>query len=74
MEMQDRRQAVAEEIRAELARQNMSLASLSTKTGLSTKILRARLKGKKPFFVDEIELVAIALNMHTLDLLARSYK
>lgn len=54
---------VAAEIRAEMARQRMSLAELAGRIGLSESTLRRRLDGRTPFGLDEFARTAAALNV-----------
>lgn len=68
----NRRTRIAAEFRAELARQNVSQASLSAATGITKNTLRSRLQGVRPFTVDEIDRVCFALHMSWLEVVNRS--
>ena len=52
-----RRGSVAGEIRAELARRRMSVATLSAGSGIKVDTLRRRLAGKRPFNTDELDSI-----------------
>lgn len=68
----DRRARLAAEIRAELARQSRSRQDLAAHLGISTDTLRRRLDGVRPFYFDELELVAAFLNVRLSDLTGRT--
>lgn len=59
----ERRAKIAGEIRAELARQGKTVPALATATGISPATLRRRLKGVKPFYLEELEEIATFLNL-----------
>jgi len=70
--MEHRRERVAGEIRAELARQNKSKSALAAHLGISTDTLRRRLDGVRPFFYEEIIGVSSFLDMPVSTLIERT--
>lgn len=66
--MEHRREAVAAEIRAELARQHKTKAALAHQLGISPDTLRRRLAGARPFYLEESKALADFLDipLHTL--------
>ncbi|RJO71434.1 helix-turn-helix domain-containing protein [Nocardia panacis] len=64
--------AVADEIRAELARRNLEQKTVVEVTGISSSYLSARLRGDKPFDLNDIETIAEALGMSPHTLLTRA--
>ena len=67
-----RRSRVAAEVRAELARQNKSKASLAQAAGISVDTLRRRLDGVYPFYVEEIDAICFFLGIPIADFVARA--
>ena len=67
-----RRSRLAEEIRAELARQQKSRTDLANAMGVSQNTLTSRLTGRYPFLVDEVAVCAAFLGMTTSELIART--
>lgn len=63
------REAVAAEVRATVARQQVSLSELSERTGIAKSTLSNKLRGKTDFSISELIDVAIALDVPTADLL-----
>lgn len=51
-------ETVAAEIRAELARRNISRTDAAAALGISRNLLWQRLRGESPFTVDELEAMA----------------
>lgn len=51
-------ETVAAEVRAELARQNISRTDAAAKLGMSRTLLWSRLRGETPFKVSELECLA----------------
>lgn len=70
--MRNRRARVAEEIRAELARQKKTQASLCLATGMNKNTLHARLIGLRPFYLDELEAISSFLGVPLIALLERT--
>lgn len=60
---------VAAEVRAEMARQQVTQVQLSRSIGMSQQSLSERLRGKTPFTTDDLEKVAGALRVHPARLL-----
>lgn len=58
-----RRARTAAELRAELARQKMSVITLAESTGIKVPTLRNRLSGKAPFYLEELDLICLALGV-----------
>ena len=63
---------VAAEVRAEMARQQITQMTLSAGIGMSQQSLSERLRGKTPFTTDDLERVAGALGVHPAVLLGGS--
>lgn len=63
--------AVAAEVRAEMARQEMTGIELSRVTGLSNNYLARRLRGEFPFTLNDLEPVASALRVSPAELFSR---
>lgn len=63
MNYEQQSQAVAAEVRAELARQRISAIELAQRLPLSLSTLQRRLSGDIPFDVEEICMVAKVLNV-----------
>ena len=67
-----RRARIAAEVRAELARQNKTRASLSQATGISVDTLRRRLDGVRPFYMDELDSITLFLGIPLVEFVART--
>lgn len=67
-----RRQRLAAEVRAEMARQRIALTTLSEKTGIPLSTLRRRTDAHVPFDVDELDAVGRVLGVSVAALLART--
>jgi transcriptional regulator with XRE-family HTH domain len=67
-----RRTAIAAEVRAERARQGISLASLAAAIGKSPDTLTSRLLGKRPFHVEELLAICNLLGITLDELIARA--
>ena len=67
-----RRARVAAEIRAELARQNKSKASLAQAAGISPDTLRRRLNGVYPFAIEEVDAICFFLGIPIAEFVARA--
>lgn len=63
------RELVAAEVRAQLARQQISQQELAKAIGLSQASISERLRGKTPFTTDDLERIADALGVHPAALL-----
>lgn len=66
------RQRTAEEIRVLLARKRMSAAELARRTGLKQSTLARRMTGEIPFDLDDLEVIAGALEVDVTELLPRA--
>jgi hypothetical protein len=64
-----RRELVASAVRAELARRGMTGAELQAATAIPADVLTERLAGTAPFDVDQLQSVAVALDVDVLALL-----
>lgn len=60
---------VAEELRATLARRRLSASELARMTGMTQRAVSRRLTGEKTIDVDDLEVIARALDMEVADLL-----
>jgi transcriptional regulator with XRE-family HTH domain len=67
-----RRAAIAAEIRAELARQNLTYAALAKAIGMSPSTLGRRLEGLRPFYLEELEAIAQFLGLKLSEFTART--
>jgi DNA-binding Xre family transcriptional regulator len=65
----DRRERVADEVRAHMARQKLSAAKLSATVGIPKATLSRKLNGKTPFLVDELMSICDVLDVDMTDLL-----
>jgi transcriptional regulator with XRE-family HTH domain len=68
----NRRAKLAGEIRAELARQNKSVAALAKAINMDPATLGRRLKGNKPFYFEELEAVSQFLGFRLSEFTART--
>lgn len=69
-----RRVALAAEIRAEMARQRVSVAQLSGETGIALSSLYRRLNGVKPLLVEELDAISASLGVPVWELANRAKK
>lgn len=67
-----RRSRIAGEIRAELGRQQRSQAALAAAIGISPSTLTRRLRGDKPFFLEEAQDIARFLGLPLSELTGRT--
>lgn len=65
----DRRERVAGEVRAHMARQRCTAAKLSTELGIPKATLSRKLNGKTPFLVDELMSIGDVLGIDVVALL-----
>ena len=63
------RHLVAAEVRAQMARQQVTQVQLSRAIGMAQQSLSERLRGKTPFTTDDLGRVADALGVHPAELL-----
>lgn len=57
------REAVAGEVRAEFARAGVTLGSISERTGIPVSTLSRKARALSPFTVDELAVIADALDI-----------
>lgn len=69
-----RRTSIAAEIRAEVARQKVSKATLAQATDIHVDTLRRRLDGHMPFYAEELVAICHFLNIPVAELLERAEK
>ncbi len=62
-------QRVAQEVRANMARRGRTQSDIATALGISQTAISRRLSGSVPWDVNELELVATALDVPLADLL-----
>jgi DNA-binding phage protein len=67
-----RRTEVAKALRGEIARQKAARATLAQAAGLTVEQLRRRLRGDRPFNVDEFVALCHALNVPVSEMLAKA--
>ncbi|MFF9565776.1 helix-turn-helix domain-containing protein [Leifsonia sp. NPDC014704] len=67
-----RRVALAGEIRAEMARQRVSVAQLADATGISQSTLYRRLNGVKPLQLEELDAICASLKVSLVALTERA--
>ena len=67
-----RRSKLAAELRAELARQKMTVTSLSLSTHITVPTLRNRLAGTRPFFIEELDTICAVLGVGLTELIDRT--
>lgn len=65
----DRRERVADEVRAHMARKKLTAAKLSAEVGIPQATLSRKLNGKTPFLVDELMAICDTLAVDFVDLL-----
>lgn len=63
------REAVAAEVRAEIARQNLTITDVADRAGLARSTLHRKLRGGGAFNVDEIRWIADALDVSLTQLM-----
>lgn len=63
---------VADEVRAELARQRKTAAGLASTVGITAHTMGVRLKGAVPFNVAELMIIATELGMTLVELISRA--
>lgn len=65
------REHVAEEIRVLLARKRISAAELARRTGIKQSTMSRRMTGETAFDMDDLELIAEALEVEVTDLMPK---
>lgn len=63
---------VSDEVRAEMARQKMSVKELAERLQMPRTTLSARLNGRAPFTVDELTVAGRALGVSAAELMGRA--
>ncbi|MDY5159543.1 helix-turn-helix domain-containing protein [Actinotignum urinale] len=64
--------SIASEVRAEIARKNITVQDLAEKTNLKRSYLSQRLNEHKEFYVDELMNVSRTLNVPAWELVRRA--
>lgn len=67
-----RRTRIASEVRAEMARKQISRAEVAKTANISLPTLTRRLNGDRPFYVDELDAISRLLHINLSDLITRS--
>jgi hypothetical protein len=65
--------ALADELRAEIARQHRTLVSVADSTGMPLRTLKRKLSGGSEFRTPELELLADDLDVEVATLYARAH-
>ena len=71
-ELNTRSERVAEEIRAEMARQQITVDALSEKSGIPISTLRRSVKGQRPFTIQELFVITRLLGTTVVDIVQRA--
>lgn len=71
-ELNARSERVAEEIRAEMARQQISVDALSEKSGIPISTLRRSVKGQRPFTINELFVITRLLGISVVEIIQRA--
>ncbi|WKE50371.1 helix-turn-helix transcriptional regulator [Corynebacterium tuberculostearicum] len=71
-ELNTRSERVAEEIRAEMARQQISVDALSEKSGIPISTLRRSVKGQRPFTITELFVITRLLGISVVEIIQRA--
>lgn len=71
-ELNTRSERVAEEIRAEMARQQISVDALSEKSGIPISTLRRSVKGQRPFTINELFVITRLLGISVVEIIQRA--
>lgn len=71
-ELNTRSERVAEEIRAEMARQEITVNMLSEKSGVPISTLRRSVKGQRPFTINELFVITRLLDINVIDIIQRA--
>lgn len=71
-ELTTRSERVAEEVRAEMARQEITVNALSEKSGVPISTLRRSVKGKRPFTINELFVITRLLGISATELIQRA--
>lgn len=71
-ELNARSERVAEEIRAEMARQQVTVDALSEKSGIPISTLRRSVKGHRPFTINELFVITRLLGISVVEIIQRA--
>ncbi|WBT08819.1 helix-turn-helix transcriptional regulator [Corynebacterium sp. SCR221107] len=71
-ELRFRSEAVAIEVRAELARQEKTINQVADYVGMPVSTMRRSVKGQRPFTIDELGAISEFLGIGIVQLLKRS--
>lgn len=71
-ELNTRSGRVAEEIRAEMARQQITVDALSEKSGIPISTLRRSVKGHRPFTINELFVITRLLGISVVEIIQRA--
>ena len=71
-ELRPRSKGIAAEIRAELAKQELSVSSVANKTGIPVSTLRRSVRGFRPFTTDELFAITSLLGVRMSEIVSRA--
>lgn len=71
-ELNARSERVAEEIRAEMARQQITVDALSEQSGIPISTLRRSVKGHRPFTINELFVITRLLGISVVEIIQRA--
>mgnify|MGYP001941044751 FL=1 len=71
-ELKSRSERVAEEVRAEMARRQISVDALSEESGVPISTLRRSVKGQRPFTIQELFVITRLLGTTVVDIVQRA--
>ena len=71
-ELKARSERVAEEVRAEMARRQISVDALSEESGVPISTLRRSVKGQRPFTIQELFVITRLLGTTVVDIVQRA--
>ena len=71
-ELNTRSERVAEEVRAEMARQKITVNALSEESGVPISTLRRSVNGQRPFTIQELFVITRLLETSVVDIVQRA--
>lgn len=71
-ELNTRSERVAEEIRAEMARQKITVNALSEESGIPISTLRRSVNGQRPFTIQELFVITRLLGTTVVEIIQRA--
>lgn len=71
-ELNTRSERVAEEVRAEMARRQISVNALSEDSGVPISTLRRSVNGQRPFTIQELFVITRLLDTTVVDIVQRA--